>query len=78
MKRARIAWLAGAALTVAAFSPSSMAESVLNGQVAMCHIDRLTRDIHWYDSLDQAKETAKAQGKMIFWMHMLGTISGAT
>ncbi len=58
--------------------PQAQAEQVLNGQVAVCHIDRLTRDIHWYDSLDQAKEAAQAQGKMIFWVHMLGNISGAT
>ncbi len=78
MKRTQIAWLATVALAAAAFSSPVMAEEVLNGQVALCHIDRLTREIKWYDSLDQAKETAQAQGKMILWVHMLGSMSGAT
>ena len=78
MKRAQISWLATLALAMAATSSAVVAENVLNGQVALCHVDRLTRDIHWYDSLDKAKEAAKAQNKMIFWMHMLGSIGGAT
>ena len=39
---------------------------------------RLTGDIHWHDSLAQAEENARSQGKMIFWVNILGSLSGAT
>lgn len=32
----------------------------------------------WYTNLDEAREAALKSGRLIFWMHMLGTIDGAT
>jgi hypothetical protein len=79
MKRMQLSLLSIIALSATILCPPAVqSEQVLNGQIAVCHIDRLTRDIHWCDSLDQAKDEAKKQGKMIFWMHMLGNISGST
>jgi hypothetical protein len=38
----------------------------------------LTKSIAWHRSLDEAKEAARKSGKPIFWMHMLGDLSGMT
>lgn len=38
----------------------------------------LTKGITWYTSLDEAKAAAKKSGKPIFWMHMLGDLTGMT
>jgi hypothetical protein len=36
------------------------------------------KGINWYTSLEDAKAEAKKEGKLVFWLHMLGTIDGAT
>ena len=38
----------------------------------------LTQSIHWQTALDAAKAEAKREGKLIFWMHMLGRLEGST
>ena len=38
----------------------------------------LTKNIAWHTSLDDAKAAAKKSGKPIFWMHMLGDLTGMT
>jgi hypothetical protein len=38
----------------------------------------LTKAIAWHTSLDDAKAAARKTGKPIFWMHMLGDLSGST
>jgi hypothetical protein len=38
----------------------------------------LTKSIAWHQSLDEAKAAARKSGKPIFWMHMLGDLSGMT
>ena len=51
---------------------------ILSGEVAQHNVAELTSEIPWYTSLQQAEYAAQQQGKMIFWMHMLGSLSGAT
>ena len=36
------------------------------------------KGINWYTSLPDAEREAKKEGKLVFWLHMLGTIDGAT
>lgn len=36
------------------------------------------KGINWYQSLDQARAEARREGKLVFWLHMLGSINGAT
>jgi hypothetical protein len=36
------------------------------------------KGINWYTSLDQACAQARHDGKLVFWLHMLGSINGAT
>ncbi|HEY9714580.1 MAG TPA: hypothetical protein V6C72_14025 [Chroococcales cyanobacterium] len=51
---------------------------IISGQVNHDRINSLTSQITWNRSLGQAEQQAASQGKMIFWVHMLGTIDGAT
>jgi len=49
-----------------------------NGQDVKKDVALLTTAISWKTSLDDAKAQAKKDGKMVFWMHMLGDLNGAT
>jgi hypothetical protein len=51
---------------------------LVSGQVNHTRTNQLTSEIQWNTSLYQAERTAAQQGKLVFWMHMLGTLSGAT
>lgn len=51
---------------------------MVSGDDAQARVNNLTSEIRWYQSLDQAKAVAREQGKMVFWVHMLGNLSGAT
>ena len=39
-------------------------------------IARLTEQVHWHSSLDEAKELARKENKPIFWLHVLGDLDG--
>lgn len=54
------------------------AEKVLEGQVCSEKVHALTSEIEWYKSLHKAEDAARNQGKLVFWVHMLGKIDGAT
>jgi hypothetical protein len=49
-----------------------------NGQDVKKDVALLTTGISWKTSLAEAKEAARKGGKMVFWMHMLGDLTGAT
>lgn len=38
----------------------------------------VNKGICWQTSLLEAQAKAKKEGKLVFWMHMLGTMDGAT
>jgi hypothetical protein len=38
----------------------------------------VTTGVHWYTTLEDAQTAAKKQGKLVLWIHMLGTMEGAT
>ena len=54
------------------------APSLLSGQVAEERVKDLTTQVKWYHNLGKAEAEAKKDGKLIFWMHMLGEIDGCT
>ena len=64
----------GASLSI----PAANAEKVLEGQVCSARVHALTSEIDWYKNLNKAEEAAQQQGKLVFWVHMLGKIDGAT
>ncbi len=58
------------------YQSDARADSVLKASVCSVRINALTNDIKWYSSLENAKESAQGQNKLIFWVHMLGKIDG--
>jgi len=67
-----------AASTLLSLSLPVRAEKVLEGAVCTERVHALTNDIDWYKNLKKAEEAASQQGKLIFWLHILGHIDGAT
>ena len=49
-----------------------------NGPDVKKDVALLTTAISWKSSLVEAKEAARKEGRMVFWMHMLGDLNGAT
>lgn len=41
-------------------------------------VSKVTSQIEWFSSIDDAKAEAKRTGKMILWMHALGELTGTT
>jgi len=48
----------------------------LPSQFVEKRVTKLTEQIHWLSSLDEAKELARKQKKPIFWLHALGDLDG--
>jgi hypothetical protein len=72
--------VAAIALTAAVGNQTVRAEhlTVVPGEVADKQAYVTNKGIRWYTSLDEAEAEARKQGKLVFWLHMLGTIDGAT
>lgn len=51
---------------------------LVSGIEAEQRVKELTQEIRWNKDLNQALWEAKRDGKMVFWLHMLGDLSGAT
>ena len=71
-----------ASILALAISPVLPAEpqglGIVSGQLAHDRVAKLTSQIYWHDSLYQAEDLARRQGKMVLWLHMLGDIKGDT
>ena len=76
--RAALLLTAGLALVTLLSPPQARAEKALAGEVCTERVHQLTTDIEWNKSLTKAEEDAKREGKLVFWVHMLGKIDGAT
>ena len=59
-------------------SPVPTKGTAENGPDVKKDVALLTTAISWKTSLADAKEAARREGKMVFWMHMLGDLNGAT
>jgi len=57
--------------------PGSASQLVVSGQTTHAGIQKLN-SVSWYRSLAQAQAEALRSGKMIFWLHILGNVDGAT
>jgi hypothetical protein len=49
-----------------------------NGPEVKKDVETLTTKIAWQTSLETAKDLARHEGRMVFWMNMLGDLCGAT
>jgi hypothetical protein len=54
------------------------AETVYQGSVCSSRVNELTNQIDWHTNLKEVEGLAQQQNKLVFWMHMLGKIDGAT
>ncbi|MBS1992844.1 MAG: hypothetical protein JSS86_16980 [Cyanobacteria bacterium SZAS LIN-2] len=79
MKKAAIA-AAAIALVLSSLSLPSWAKKmqIVPGDEALERVQQLTTEINWNHNLAQAEAQARKQGKMIFWVQMLGDLNGAT
>jgi len=81
VRRASLALTALSALTVLlgpALAPAALAEKLYTGEVCTVQVHKLTTGIKWETKLPLAEAQAGTDGKLVFWMHMLGKIDGAT
>lgn len=73
-----LATVAGIVLAAQGLVVSAKVPKLVTGIEASQRVSELTTDIPWNRSLSQAEETARKQGKMVFWVQMLGDMAGAT
>ena len=72
-------WIVIGALATALLLPSAaQAQNVIPGAQAQQNVSRLLSQVPWTTSLEQAKAQAQKEGKLIFWVHMLGSLNGDT
>lgn len=60
--------------------PAALAEqmTVVTASEAGRNAHVVNKGIKWHTNFEEAQSQARKDGKLIFWMHMLGTIDGAT
>ncbi len=67
------------ALFAAAFwLPATAEPPKISSKVVEKQVKKLTTKVHWCDSLDEAKEKAKKENKLVLWLHALGDLDGTT
>jgi len=54
------------------------ARQMITGAQNTERTNKLTSEIRWHRSMAQAQEDARRDRKLVFWVNMLGTMSGAT
>jgi len=72
----RILGLSLLALSISV-SPTAAADYA-SGEQNYHNLRDLTTQIDWHTGLPQAEWEAQRSGKLVFWVHMLGSLSGAT
>jgi ABC-type sugar transport system substrate-binding protein len=72
------ATIALSSFIVPGLAPQAQAEKVYTGEVCTVAVHKLTSDIHWETKLNAAEAEAAKDNKLVFWMHMVGKIDGAT
>ncbi len=65
-------------MAIATWMPGALAQRVVPGHVAQQRVERLTAEIQWHERLPDALADARREGKLVFWIQMLGQIDGAT
>jgi hypothetical protein len=67
------------AINIAIHTPAeAQMKRLVGGVEANRRVEKLTSDIQWEKSLERAKHRARSEGKLIFWVHMRGTLEGKT
>lgn len=63
---------------ISTISTSTSASPVYTGQVCSTNVEKLTSQISWSRNLDDVKEEAAKENKLIVWIHMVGKLDGFT
>lgn len=77
MKRALTVPILGLTLLASMF-PAFGRPMILDGQVSQARVSEMTQAVPWDTNLYSAEMEARREGKMVFWVHMLGSMTGAT
>ena len=64
--------------SLAVFANDARAEKVLAGEVCSIRVHNLAQELTWNKNLQEALDKAKAEQKLVVWIHMLGKIDGDT
>tara|TARA_Y100001978_G_scaffold48810_1_gene43917 strand:- start:257 stop:538 length:282 start_codon:yes stop_codon:yes gene_type:complete len=59
-------------------SPLSAKDALVKGDLQRQRVNKLLGTIQWHKSLAQAQADARSRGKMIFWVNILGKLTGDT
>jgi hypothetical protein len=78
MSQRLLAGLFLALVAAASWLPAAPQPPTLPSAVVEKQVNKLTRKVHWYDSLDEAREKAKKENKVVLWLHALGDLDGTT
>jgi hypothetical protein len=68
----------GISLLVSQASAARRAHRMVRGPEAGARVEHLLTELKWETSLEDAKQRAAAEGKLVFWVQMLGRIDGST
>jgi hypothetical protein len=77
MSKRLIAYLLLGLLAVAPAVPAAP-QVKLPSEAVEKQVNKLTQKVHWYASLDEAREKAKKENKLVLWLHALGDLDGTT
>ncbi|MBY0550736.1 MAG: hypothetical protein K2W95_25885 [Candidatus Obscuribacterales bacterium] len=58
--------------------PVQSENALISGSQAATSVHCLTRAMRWHTNLEEAQAAARSSGRLVVWIHMLGTIDGAT
>jgi hypothetical protein len=78
MSKRLFAGLLFAVIMAASWVPAAPPAPKIPSEVVEKQVNKLTRKVHWYDSLDEAREKAKKENKLVLWLHALGDLDGTT
>ncbi len=70
--------LAALSLVVGFGRPAHADNSFVPSTEASKNAHVVNKGVKWYTSLEEAQSEAKRSGKLVLWIHMLGTMEGAT
>jgi hypothetical protein len=76
--RAYTALSLATATAVAVTASSAIGQALLMGDQVKQSVNKVNSELKWNNSLDQCKWQAKKEGKLVFWLHMLGSLNGYT
>ncbi len=81
VKRLSIAVLLSCFFVASAYAaqdPKAQTRGLIPGYIAKDNIEKVNAGINWNTDLNRALKEARAQKKMVFWVHLVGKMEGAT